>query len=230
MLNVNQCMDDLTIIYLTLNRLPKEFSAYQYGLIADMGFPLINVSREPMHGNTLLDTEKPGYVNIYRQMLRAAKVAATPYVAIAEDDVLYPKEHFTFYRPALDTFAYNQNRLALFTWGEAIYSWRNRKSNCTLIAPREQLIEALSERFDKYPTGDFPPEFVGEVGRERVEKGLGVKIQKSEEVFSTTSVIQLNHEHAHEERQKNKRKSHGNIRMYDIPHWGHAKDLIRKYG
>jgi hypothetical protein len=226
----NQCTEDLSVIFLTLNRLPEHFANYQYQTLKEAvgDYPLLTVSRKPMDGWNILDDNEPGYLNIYRQLLRAAKLCDTPYVAVAEDDCLYSKDHFTFHRPALDTFAYNQHRFALFTWGVPMYHWRNRKSNATLIAPRLLLIEALEERFDKH--GDtWPQEFIGELGRERVDRGLGVTIRKSEEVFAGTAVIQLNHEHAHEERQRRQRKSYGPIKAFDIPHWGRAEDLIKHY-
>jgi hypothetical protein len=222
-------MSDVDVIYLTLNRLPERFSAYQIETLKKTGVSIISVSRVPMDlGINLIDTDEPGYLNIYRQMLRAAKLSQKPYVAIAEDDVLYPPEHFSFYRPPLDTFAYNQNRLALFTWGEPLYHWRNRRSNATLIAPRLLMIEALEERFEKHGS-NWNPAFIGELGRERVERGLGVTLRKSVDVFSSVSVIQFNHEHAQEERQRRKRKSYGPIRAYDIPYWGHASSLIKHY-
>lgn len=212
---------DLSVIYLTLNRLPKRFADFQYRTLqkAVGVYPLLTISREPMPGWNLIDTEEPGYLNIYRQILRGATMCTTPYVAIAEDDCLYPAEHFDFHRP--EHFAYNQNRLALFTWGEPMYHWRNRFSNATLIANRRSLIEALAERFDKW--GDnWPPQFIGEVGRERVDRGLGVTHIPAETVFSNTSVIQLNHVFANEERQRRKRKAYGHFRSYDIFYCGKA--------
>lgn len=225
-------MQDLTVIYLTTNQLPEYFAQYQRKLLLEAigDFPLISVSRKPMEfGLNLLDTDKQGYINIYRQMLRAAKVATTPYVAIAEDDVLYPPDHFTFHRPKPDHFAYNQNRFALFTWGKPTYNWRNRKSNCSLIAPRQLMIEALEERFAKYPGETMPVEYVGELGRSRVDNWLGVTVRKCDEVYSGTSVIQINHNGATEERQSRRRKALGPIKAFDMPYWGKAEELIKNF-
>ena len=145
-------MQDLTVIYLTASEINENFAEYQRRVLVDAigDYPLISISRKPLDfGQNILDNGERGYSNIYRQMLRAAKVATTPFIATAEDDTLYPKEHYNFYRPEKDTFAYNNSRWALFTWGVPTYSWRNRKSNCSLIAPRELTIEALEERFEK---------------------------------------------------------------------------------
>lgn len=222
-------MKDLTVIYLTASLLPELFARFvrEQLVKAIKNTPLISVSRKPLDfGLNILDDGPHSTDNIYKQILRAAKLAETKYIAIAEDDTLYHEYHFTFYRPPEDTFGYNKNRLSLFTWGEPMYHWRNRLSNCTLIAPRELLINALEERFFKW--GTIPENLVGELGRGMVERNLGVIERKCEEKFSTVSVIQINHDFASEERQRNHRKSYGPIRAYDIPYWGRADKLIQQ--
>lgn len=223
-------MTDLSILFITASNLPKSWTKYQQERLLEAAgeYPIISVSREPLDlGTNLLDTEPKSMSNIYFQMLRAAKVAETPYVAVAEADCLYPKEHFIS-RPAMDEFLYNQNRWAVFLWGIPMYSWRNRKSNATLIAPRELLIEALEERFAKWPQGT-PENLTGELGRRMVEKNLGVTHRKSKEVYSEVSVIQINHDNASEDRQRRHRKSLGPMKCFDMYFWRHAKDIVRRY-
>ncbi len=224
-------MKDLTIIYLTASQIPENFATYQRKVLLEAigDYPLVSISRKPLDfGQNLLDTGVKGPDNIYRQMLKGAKLALTDYVAIAEDDVLYPQEHFTFYRPEIDTFAYNQNRFALFNWGTPTYSWRNRKSNCSLIAPRKLMIEALEERFARHPKA-IPDRMVGELGRGRIEKNLGVTQRKSIEVFSEISIIQINHRNGSDSTQLRRSKNLGPIKAYDIPFWGKASELIKHY-
>lgn len=222
---------DLTVIFLTLNKTPEHFAEYQKNILLESigDYPLITISRKPLDfGENLIDTDEPGYQNIYRQILKGAKLAKTPYIAIAEDDVLYTKEHFEFYRPPLDKFAYNQHRWALFAWGTSIYSMRNRKSNCSLIAPRELTVEALEERFQK--CGEkWNPGFVGELGRSRVEEGLKVTKRKSVEVFSEIAIIQFNHKEGTEATQRNRKKAVGFIKANKIPYWGNARDLRKEF-
>lgn len=221
---------DLTIIYITASEIKESFAQYQQKVLLEAvgDYPIISVSRKHVgFGTNLIDSEPKSLSNIYFQMLRAARIATTEFVAIAEDDTLYHSNHFTF-RPKADEFLYNQNRFALFTWGEPIYSWRNRKSNCSLIAPRKLLIEALEERFAKWPQGT-PHDITGEVGRRMVEKNLGITIRKSVEVFGEVSIIQFNHDNASEDRQVRHRKRLGQIKAYDLYHWGHAKDLRKHY-
>lgn len=228
---------DLTIIFITASQIKKKFADFQWKTLkeATKGYPIIRITRDQNESAEdwgvsaiVYDNEPKSLSNIYRQILRAAKIAKTPYVAIAEDDSLYHENHFNFYRPDMDTFAYNQNRFALFTWGEPLYSWRNRKSNCSLIAPRELLIEALEERFAKYPNGT-PDHITGEVGRGMVERNMGITVRKSVEVFGEVSIIQLNHESASEERQVNKRKRLGQIKVWDIYYWGRPWNILKHY-
>jgi hypothetical protein len=224
-------MKDYTVIYLTASLIPESFAAYQRKVLMEAigDVPLISVSRIPLDfGINIIDDGEKCTSNIYKQMLRAAKIATTKYVIVAEDDTLYCKNHFTFFRPKDDAFGYNRNRASLFTWGEPIYHWRNRLSNCSLIAPRDLLIEALEERFKKYPNG-IPEKIVGELGRGMVDRNLGVTVRNCEEAYSDTSIIQINHENASELLQRNHRKSYGQIKAYDIPFWGKAKDLIKNY-
>lgn len=224
-------MPNYTVIYLTASQIPKGFAEYQRALLlkAIGDAPLISVSREPLDfGTNVLDDGEKGMENIYKQLLRAAKLATTPYIIVAEDDTLYPPEHFTFYRPALDTFAYNQHRFALFTWGVPTYNWRNRKSNSTLIAPRQLAIDALEERFAKWPNG-MRPEHVGELGRSNVDRWLEVTPRKSIEVHSDVAVLQINHEHGSDDRARRHHKELGPMRAFDIPYWGKASDVIKLF-
>lgn len=224
-------IDDITVIYLTASRIPKKFAETVRKTLKEAigDTKLISVSRKPLDfGYNILDDGQKGVENIYRQMLRAAKIADTDYVAIAEDDTLYCKEHFEFFRPPMDTFAYNQNRWALFTWGVPTYSMRDRVSNASLIAPRKLLIEALEERFAKFPNG-IPEKIVGELGRGMVDRNMGVKEQKCIWKYSGTSIIQFNHCNSSEERQRNKRKRMGMVRAFDINYWGRASDIVKLY-
>lgn len=224
-------LNDITIIYLTASLIPEKFAQRQREiLLSAIGdIPIISVSRKSLDfGQNLIDTEEKGTSNIYRQMLRASKLVETPYIAIAEDDTFYCEEHFTFARPPMDSFLYNMNRFALFTWGIPTYSMRDRVSNASLIAPTEYLIDALTERFNKWTDGT-PPNITGEVGRDRVERNLGITVRNCIKKYSSTSIIQFNHAGSSEELQRNKRKRMGMVKAYDIPHWGRAQDLVRLY-
>jgi hypothetical protein len=209
-------MNDLTLIFITAGERPQKWAKFHAEHLSMLPYPMI----------TMRDEKKMGEQMIYQRLLEGAKQATTPYIAVVEDDVLYHPDHFK-YRPDADTFSYNQNRWAIFTWDNGMmYSWRNRKSNCSLIAPRELAIEALEERFALNPNA-WP--WVGELGRHNVERRLGVTLRKSVEWFSKIAVIQFNHDGSSEERQGRHRKEHGVMRAYDMPHWGKSSDLIKHY-
>src|SRR3989344_4238624 len=104
-------MDDITIIMMTPNRVPKLWADYHRQVLTKAigNTPIITISKEPLDWGINLHQAKYGYPNIYKQMLRGAKLATTKYIAMADDDVLYPEEHFLF-RPPTDGFYYNHNR------------------------------------------------------------------------------------------------------------------------
>jgi len=211
-------MSDLTVIYLTVNKLPKQWTDYHYAhlLESTKGHELLTVSRLPMPGHNLIQTEDPSPSNVYRQLLRAAKATDTEYIAMAEDDCLYTPEHFSV-RPK--TIGYNMHRWTVFRWGEPIYSWRNRFGNWTMIAKRQHVIDQLEERFAKYPDGT-PPEFTGEIGRWRTDAQLGLTHVEPESFWTKTSILNISHELGLDDRARRHRKTLGDITALTVPHWG----------
>src|SRR3989344_5151137 len=177
--------DDITIIFLTQNKVPEKWVPYHREMLekAADGAPIISVSRKPIDfGTNIIQTEPESAANIFWQTLRAAKMATTPYIAIAEDDTLYPKEHYHTFRPPLDTFAYNNTRWGMLSWTKVPMFYLEHKftSHMTLIAPRELTIEALEERFNKYPIDSSGAMNAGgELGKEWMEKRMGVIPRKN---------------------------------------------------
>jgi len=223
--------DDLTIIFLTVNKVPAGWSDYHLKILKEAikGYPVISISKVPMDfGTNILQTEPESSENIYRQMLKGAKLATTPYIAIAEDDVLYHYEHFIKFRPPLDTFAYNMTRWSLYTFGEATYSFRHRIGNFSLIAPRQLTIDALEERFAKYPDG-MPAKYVGELGKPRTDKMAKLTNRKMVEFWTTIPIVQFSHIYGTELIQQTGRKRMAMIRAYSIPYWGSSKELVKKF-
>jgi len=220
--------NELSVLFLTANQVPQKWAEYQMStlLMASAGSPLITLSRKPVPwGINILDEEEKSIFNIYFQMLKGARLATTPYIAIAEDDVLYSSEHFAF-RPSMDSFAYDMNRLNVFTWSRnPMYFFKNRVSNSMLIAPRELMIEALVERFK----GTRAYKIHGELGRRNVEDRLGVTRRKRVEYFSEGTSIRFDHEAGYDHASRHHRKKEGPIKAYDIPHWGRASELIKKF-
>jgi hypothetical protein len=225
---------DLTIIFLTLNELPEGWNKFQQQkLLEAVGdTPIISVSKLPtIIGDNcinILQTEPRSSSNVYWQILKACKIATTTFIAIAETDSLYPAEHFCF-RPQMDECAYNGHHWSIFSWGVPTYGYRNRKGNYTMICSRELVIKSLEERFAKYPEGT-PEDKTGEIGRERIEKHLGLTPVKTIEFYSKdAAVVNLNHVYGLDDRQRRKHKTLGTLLAFDIPRWGPASDLIKNF-
>lgn len=195
-------------------------------------YPLITFSVKPMDlpGLQFRQSEEQSHEKIYRLMLEGAKIATTDYIAMAEDDMFYTKEHFELRPPDLQTFAYNWNRWSLFTFVAPMFSFKRRYCNGCSILPRLELIAALEERFAKWPT--IPHFFNGELGYAKVEKNLGVTVRKSVEVYSWTPVCQIHHTYGTpgigrldpdptkdtmDLQKRQTRKRHGMIRAFEIP-------------
>jgi hypothetical protein len=228
---------DLTIIFLTNNKVPKRWADYHWQKLKEAAgnHSIITISRIPMNGQNIIQEEPESSSNIYWQLLKGAKLAKTEYIAVAEDDTLYSWEHFNTFRPQ-GVFAYNFNRWTLYTWGEPIYSLKNFiRTNAVLIAPRKLVIEALEERFAKYPHDmkDIPLAMSGELGF--FEKQLEITPRKAIEFKTVSPIVQFDHDYftgnnySPDSIERRHTKILGTIRSYDIPLWRKAEDLVKKF-
>lgn len=222
---------DITIIMLTAGRVPKDWAKFHKQKLIDAAgdAEIITISREPLDwGINILDDKEYTISNIYFQLLQGAKAAKTDFIAVVEDDTLYPKEHFE-YRPPEDVFAYNQNRFNVFRWSRVpTFFWKDRASNSTLVASRKLVIEALEERFKKHPNGT-PSHFTGELGRNNIEDNLGVTRRKMAWFSTEISVVRIDHELGIDRLSRTHRKGMGILRSFEIPHWGKASDIVREF-
>lgn len=239
---------DLSVIYYTSNHL-EETNPYflkntQTQLLKAIGeHPLISVSLKPMEfGQNIVVGEKDGldagrsHLNIYRQILIGCKHAKTKYVAMAEDDILYSYAHFHTYVPRRQKFAYDMQKLSLFTWTKPpMYSFRTkRKVVNQLIAHRDMLIDALEERFARIPVlmdqGMDLSTILSKWGDPgRYESLLGITQRETEEFYSQTPSIVFTHEHAYGYLNHGNKKRLGDVKMYDIPEWGKASEVLKLF-
>lgn len=218
-------MKDLTVLFTTYNKVPKEWARYHKEVLQEAigDTPLISITKEPCEGVNILQDDY-GVVNLYKQILRGAKLATTPYIAIAEDDTLYPKEHFEF---RSDKIAYDMNRWVIHTWGEPFYYYKPHYANAGMIAPRELLIKALEERFSKYPNLNV---FMRkEIGRNEYERKCGITEIPVEEYTPLVPFLGFCHTGSVEEDQQRERKRAWPVRAYDLPKWRRAEDIIKKF-
>jgi hypothetical protein len=221
---------DLTIIYLTANRMPRKWVDFHLGhLLTAVGdYPLITSSQKPMDlGETNLIQKEPwGRTwSVYCEWNRAAKMATTDYVAIAEDDVLYHPDHFRKFRPKLDEVAYDMSRWTLMTWKTHYFSMIRSLGGFSQICPRKLMIEALDEREAKYPNGFERP---AEIGRRKRERRMRVTPRKYVQWWCHYPMVTMSHTRAlsstFQEHPRLTRRE-GEVKAVEIPYWGRAADI-----
>lgn len=214
--------NDMTCVYYTANVIPNKFGAHMMAQLegAKGDLPLIVVRLKPPAVRS--------HFQIYRQALEGAKKAQTKYIALCEDDVLYSPNHFK-YRPKDKPFAYNLGYWGIYTWQDpAIYNYKGRRNLGNLICEREAFIEAMEERFKKYP--DPSGEHLKDIWAEpsKYEKQLGVTIREAEDFYTNPPNIKFSHETELSFEGLGTRKRAGELRAYNIPYWGSAK-TVRDY-
>lgn len=252
--------NDLTVIYYTCNYLETANPDFLFNtktqLVKAIGdLPLIVVSHKPVakesfigyegeYSNIVLGDIGRSHLNIYKQIMIGAQNAKTKYVAMAEDDILYSKDHFFSaqidkeFNADPNIFLYDMNKLSLFTWTEPpIFSFRSkRKVVNQLIANAKMLAEAMEERFkrlDELKASGRSEESIikywGDPGR--YEHLLGVTPRKSVEFYCATPSIVFTHSKAFGyEFNHGKRKRHGDIKIVELLEWGRAEDVLKLWG
>jgi hypothetical protein len=215
---------DLTIILLTVNLVPDEWAEYHKRvLLAAAGdSPIITLSRLPMswglprvrHELQIMPEDYAERVqNVYVQIRRGAEMATTPYIAIAEDDCLYPASHFSSFRPDLKTFAFNHTRWCMFSWQRRhpFYYHMPSDANCLVIAPRELVIEKLG--------GLEVPDISRRVMHRLVEPAV---------YFNTYEpILCFYHDKGNDPLERHHHKKPWPVQAFDIPVWGKAKHAIQ---
>ena len=227
-------MNDITIIYITANKINDAFAKNirQELLKAAQGLPIISVSKKPIKFG-LKNLVFPGKASIYREYketLAGVKEAKTKYIAIAEDDSLYTPDHFA-HIPHPGTFEFNIACWGIFTWViPPIYNLKFRENHNELVCERDLYIEAMDEHFLKYPDeNNYPSKFFAEPGR--YEKQLGVKKHAVTDFMSNPPIVRFSHEQCYGWATMGNLKKMGPIRAYDIPYWGSADNLLKRiYG
>lgn len=219
-------MVDLTILMLTPNRVPKDWAAFhkQKLLEAAGDNPIITISKEPLDWGTNLIQTEYGLSNLYFQVLRGAKLATTPLIAIADDDTLYPKEHFQF-RPTEPGYYYDLNRWHMFTWGTPFYFHKPRPGNGCMICSRELLVTALESRFRRNPEL-LPAHLCHELGTRGSMRHDKVAWKS---FYTNVPILSFYHEESVDPAAKIHKKYAWPVRAYDIPVWGRAEEIREKF-
>lgn len=211
--------NDLTAVFYTADVVPQKFaeSMMEQLLKSLDGIELITLHQEGARS----------HFNIYRQALKGAKLATTKYVAMVEDDQLYSPEHFK-YRPKNKPFAYNLGYWGIYTWQETpMYHYKGRRNLGNLICEREAFIEAMEERFAKYPNDEANKDLWAEPSK--YERQLGVTVREAEDFYTNPPNIKFSHENELSFEGLGTRKRSGELRATEIPYWGSAGKIKEMY-
>lgn len=200
--------NDLTVVYASARKIPEDFREKLLKQLwkASGEYPLHAIYSTP---------EQSSITNYYKELLEAAREIKTPYLVFAEDDTLYPDEHFDHRPSNLNTFAYNFTRWNLYTWSKPpFFSLRQRRILATLIAPREEFIKVMEERL------------INPNEAKMVEPGR--RIGENWETFETYNpIVVFTHPDAFGYMHGSKRAS--KIRALELPYWGTAKEVRKLY-
>ncbi len=113
------------------------------------GVPIICVSQKPIDFglNVCVGDIGRSMESIWMQMLAGAKVATTKYVAMAEQDNIYPLGYFDYRPSSNDTFYYNFNYVLLHHGEDRDVFAVNNEIRCAssqLVCNRELFIDAIT--------------------------------------------------------------------------------------
>lgn len=234
--------NDLTIIYYTANNNTPYFMANTQRILLEAAgdLPIISVSFKPtIIGNNCMNIcvgeQERSMFWLWKQILIGVREAKTRYVAMAEDDTLYPREYFTTYRPPTGTLGYVDNKWSLYTWVRPpIVSIRGKKTMCGLVADRLALLKTLEERYDKYPELDDEwrnhwRKYWGEPGRRNMEKDLGISYVRTRMWTCKNPLVVFSTPEAFGFLSHGTKKAHHKKQAKEVPYWGSAESLLKLY-
>lgn len=242
-----------TIIYITDNIIDDKISSLcRKNIIDSIGnLPLISVSHKPIDFgiNICVGEMERNSLTINKQMMKALEMVKTEFIAIAEHDCLYTKEHFDFTPPDKEIFWYNENVWMLqynssnHPECNGMFSiFKKRKANSQLICGTEAMIESTKDKIEmmedpawrvKYPTGR-----IGEAGAMNYDHAMRLAtgksvvhireklkdyIKKYEGKNWNTKIPNIDIRHDHNF-TKNRR---GSKRTYQLPYWGTMQDIFK---
>jgi len=130
--------EDMTIIYYTDNTCPEPLFSKVKENLRKLNYPVIEVHNE---------TKERSHLELFKNIARGLEQVKTKYVATAEHDCFYPKEHYDFRPKEDDVFYYNTNHWFLTTDNQTYYQpVKTRRALSGLICNKELLEKAVKER------------------------------------------------------------------------------------
>ncbi|WP_370574773.1 hypothetical protein [Methanomethylovorans sp.] len=217
-------MSDTTIIYYTSNRENPSFEArIQQTIIEEMGnldLPIISVSQKPTYFGKNICVGEVGFSghNAWRQFQIGALAAKTRFVCTAEADCLHAREYYEFEPKSDNTFYIGNPLWVLFAQRGKVKSfYRKSGSESSMIIGREFIIDIIDKMLDGLGKWHDPtqPDL----------SSIMYKLGKREDFEMSIPIITFKTDNNMHRKTPYSRSSG----TKELPYWGMAGDLVRRY-
>lgn len=243
---------DKTIIYLTDNSLDEEIAELCQRKLQEnaQGIPIVSVSQKPIElgKNVCLGEIGRSWISLYKGILAGIEACETPYIGIAEHDVLYTPEHLAWIPPRDDTFYYNHNCWLVEYRSkhpelEGMFSyWPRRFALSQLICHKDLLKTSTEEvmrllelglKTEKGMKWFGEPGLIADTYRAFVEASSGRSTQLQNYLKNyvskyTSKAFNTNYPNLDIRHSSNfTGPKRGKKRCFSLPYWGEFKDIIK---
>lgn len=212
------------IIYISSNREKPEF---EQKIVQDMlnkkgDLSVYSVTQKPMDlgvNKCVGDVGASGF-NFCRQLQMVVEMADADYVISCEADCLYSPDYFKFVPPELDAVYRNAHNFVIPY--KKKYFFTKFSQTAFQIAGRNFLLNRLNYLLKGQPQWNIEMRnFPKEIGEEFLEN----ESQRKEKTFKTKyGCFSIKTGDA-----MRKHTSSGKNRIYELPYWGTAESIIKKY-
>ena len=213
---------DATIIYYTSNKEnPKLEEKVKENILQNCGdLPIISVSHKPIEfGKNICvgDVGASGF-NMFRQVQIACREATTKFVISAEADCLYPSDYFQFI-PERDDVCYRNSNLYVMAHKRPILWKKEGGATHAQVVGREFYLEKLRQLFAGAPEWSIE------------EKNFPKERWHYQDVFSRIKYYETKNPVLQFKTSDSMRHhtTSDRIDRSEIPYWGKALDLRKKY-
>lgn len=223
-------MKDLTVIYYTCNKERPEFEARiqrtLWRSVKRLGLPLISVSQKPIdfgYNICVGDVGISGH-NTWRQFQIGVTEAKTKFVCTAEADYLHPIEYFKFKPTREDTMYIAGPLWVLFAQkrGRYVFAPKSEGSEAAMHGGRDFVLKVLESMYDKRTQNKDDYWAASDI---RHNLPYLFKQGRCEYFTMTAPLVTFKTDNA----MHRKTRTSYRLRTTELPPWGSAVDLIRKY-
>lgn len=220
-------MRGLTVLYYTSNLENEDFLARVRGKLRHLaaGIPIVSVSQKPINFGHNICVGEVGLssYNIRRQILIGAESAMTDFVALVEDDSLYPPNHFVVQDRFDDSTMYYNRKVYMLSTRTRMFARKASFFTGSIIVGRNYLIESLKKMLSKAKS-----EWIDDKYHDSPRKRMILRTFRSfnNDSFKVRySIVSVDHERSMHPFMHNTRRNLG-----EVPGWGKADELLKKLG